>query len=85
MTSTINKVIDWRNRIVNLALDGNLHYTHEAVGSVDDDINDMADLVGLPLFWAARAGDDVAVYSDGTNWALVVDCNGPIVITEAAS
>jgi len=81
-TSTISNVIDARNRITRLALDGDVHYTHEAIGADDGDVNEMADLVGLPLVWLARADDDVAVYSDGTSWALVGNCNGPVVITE---
>jgi len=84
-TSTISNVINARNRIVRLALDGNARYTHDAIGADDGDINEMADLVGLPLVWSARADDDVAVYSDGTSWALVCNCNGPVVITEVTS
>lgn len=85
MTNTISNVIDNRNRIVRLALDGHRTYTHEAIGHVDGDINKMADLIGLPLVWSARADDDAAIYSDGSEWAIVADCNGPVVITEVAS
>ena len=85
MTSTITNVIAARNRIARLALDGHVHYTHEAIGAEDGNVNDMAELVGMPLIWSARATDDVAIYSNGTRWALVADANGPIVITEVAS
>jgi hypothetical protein len=85
MTNTISNAIDARNRIVRLALDGNAHYAHEAIGSVDGDINEMAELVGMPLIWSARADDDAAIYSDGQKWVIVADCNGPVVITEVAS
>jgi hypothetical protein len=85
MTNEISKVIDARNRIARLALDGHRNYTHEAIGHVDDDVNGMANEIGLPLVWSARADDDVAVYSDGRRWAIVGDCNGPVVITEVAS
>jgi len=85
LTTEISEVINARNCIARLALDGDARYTHDAIGDVDGDINEMAELVGLPLVWSARADDDVAVYSDGTSWALVCDCNGPVVITEVAS
>ena len=85
MTATITNVITARNRIARLALDGNVRYTHEAIGADDGNVNEMAELVGLPLIWSARATDDVAIYSDGTRWALVAYANGPVVITEVAS
>ena len=74
-----------RNRIVRLALEGDPNYTHEAIGADDGNVNEMDDLVGLPLVWRARADDDVAVYSDGSLWALVADANGPVVIRACAS
>jgi len=81
----IKTVVDTRNRIARLALDGHVHYTHEAIGADDGDVNEMAELIALPLVHSARATDDVAVYSDGNAWALVANANGPVLITEVAS
>jgi hypothetical protein len=80
MSKNTQNAISARNRIARLAIEGDPNYTHEAVGADDGNVNEMATLLGLPLVWRARADDDVAVYSDGANWALVADANGPVVI-----
>ncbi len=80
----IKTVIDTRQRIARLALDGDSRYSHEAIGADDGDVNEMAELIALPLVHSARATDDVAVYSDGNAWALVANANGPVLITEVA-
>jgi len=77
----IKTVIDTRQRIARLALDGDSRYSHEAIGADDGNVNEMAELIALPLVWSARADDEVAVYSDGKRWALVGNCNGPVVIS----
>lgn len=81
----IKTVIDTRQRIARLALDGDSRYSHEAIGADDGHVNEMAELIALPLVHSARATDDVAVYSDGSAWALVANANGPVLITEVAS
>jgi hypothetical protein len=80
----IKTVIDTRQRIARLALDGDSRYSHEAIGADDGNVNEMAELIALPLVHSARATDDVAVYSDGNAWALVANANGPVLITEVA-
>jgi hypothetical protein len=80
MSKNTQNAISARNRIARLAIEGDPNYTHEAIGADDGDVNEMAELIGLPLVRAARADDDVAVYADGANWALVADANGPVVI-----
>jgi hypothetical protein len=85
MSKNTQDAIASRNRIARLALDGDVHYTHEAIGANDGNVNEMDDLVGLPLVRRARADDDVAVYSDGSRWALVADANGPVVIRACGS
>jgi hypothetical protein len=80
----IKTVIDTRQRIARFALDGDSRYSHEAIGADDGDVNEMAELIALPLVHSARATDDVAVYSDGSAWALVANANGPVLITEVA-
>jgi len=80
----IKTVIDTRQRIARLALDGDFRYSHEAIGADDGNVNEMAELIALPLVHSARATDDVAVYSDGNAWALVANANGPVLITEVA-
>jgi hypothetical protein len=80
----IKTVIDTRQRIARLALDGDSRYSHEAIGADDGNFNEMAELIALPLVHSARATDDVAVYSDGSAWALVANANGPVLITEVA-
>jgi hypothetical protein len=79
MSKNTQNAISARNRIARLAIEGDPNYTHEAIGADDGNVNEMATLLGLPLVWRARADDDVAVYSDGENWALVADANGPVV------
>ena len=81
----IKTIIDTRQHIARLALDGDSRYSHEAIGADDDNVNAMAELIALPLVHSSRTTDDVAVYSDGTRWALVADANGPVVITEVAA
>jgi hypothetical protein len=80
MSPNTQNAITARNRIARLACDGDSRYQMEAIGPDDGNINEMETLVGLPLVWSARADDDVAVYSDGENWALVADANGPVLI-----
>jgi len=80
----IKTVIDTRQRIARFALDGDSRYSHEAIGADDGNVNEMAELIALPLVHSARATDDVAVYSDGNAWALVANANGPVLITEVA-
>ena len=79
----IQTIIDTRQRIARLALDGDSRYSHAAIGAEDGNINEMAELIALPLVHSARSTDDVAVYSDGSAWALVANAHGPVVITEA--
>ena len=81
----IQTIIDTRNRIPRLACDGDSRYEMAAIGPDDGNVNEMAELIALPLVHSARATDDVAVYSDGNAWALVANANGPVVITEVAS
>jgi hypothetical protein len=75
----------WRHRhsIVRAALDGDATFTHEAIGEDDADVNSFSRELGLLLIHRSRATDEPAIYvaNDGSNeWAMVADCNGPIVI-----
>lgn len=73
---------DQANRIARLALDGDPHYSHEAIGADDGDINDMESETGGRRIIRADNDSEVAVYerADGSI-VIVADANGPIAIT----
>ena len=80
-TMSTEEIIESRNNIARLALDGDDRYSHEAIRDEYGDINDMETEISLPRVWRAQSDSDVAVYSDGTRHILVADANGPIAIT----
>ena len=66
--------------IVNLALNGDTRYSHEAIGDEGGDINEMGVQTGGVLVERTYRDTDIAIYDCGPRWALVADCNGPIVV-----
>ena len=84
LSSHINDVIwQYRHWITRAALDGEPIFAHEAIGEIEDDINSFARELGMVLVHRSRGTDDPAVYvvnDDSREWAIVADCNGPIVI-----
>ena len=73
------------NGIARLALDGDDRYSHEAIGPVYGDINDMESETGGRRIIRAANDSEVAVYAreDGS-LVIVADANGPVAITEVA-
>jgi hypothetical protein len=73
---------DIANEIARAALNGDIRYSHEAIGSEDGDINAMeTEIVGRRIIRAANTSE-VAVYAR-TNGSLVIvaDANGPVAIS----
>lgn len=79
-----DQVIADRKIIAHSAIEQDKRYQWNPIGSQDDDVNDMGSLLGMTRIHYAKATNDVAVYADTerTKWAIVADCNGPIVITQ---
>ena len=77
----LQTVIELRNEIARDALNGDSRYSHAAIGAIDGDINAMEKETGLPLKHRAESDSDAAIYSDGDRHLLVVDANGPVVIS----
>lgn len=71
------------NLIARLALDGDMRYSHEAVGADGGDINSMAAELGGELVYASRCDSDVAIYDVAGECVLVADANGPVAIRAA--
>lgn len=76
----LSDIIARRNDIARSALDGDLRYSHEAIGEDDGSINEMDVDIGMPIQHRAENDNDVAVYSDGRRAVLVCDANGPVAI-----
>lgn len=75
----------WRHRhsIVRAALEGDALFSHEAIGEDDADVNSFGRELGMLLIHRSRQTDEPAIYvaNDGSSdWAIVADCHGPIVI-----
>lgn len=52
-----------------------------AVGEEDDDINELAELLGAELIVTSTSNDRVAVYRRGEQLILVGDANGPWAVS----
>ena len=52
-----------------------------AVGEEDDDINELAELLGAELIVTSTSSDSVAVYRRGEQLILVGDANGPWAVS----
>lgn len=52
-----------------------------AVGEDDDDINELAELLGAELIVASPSNNKVAVYRRGEKLILVGDANGPWAVS----
>ena len=78
----IDQIIDDRKSIAHLAIEQDKRYVWEPIGDEDGDVNEAGELLGMTRVHYARTTDDVAVYADTerTEWAIVADANGPIVI-----
>jgi hypothetical protein len=74
------EIIAARHEIARDALNGDLRYSHCAIGSADGDINDMGAETGMVLVHRADSDSDVAVYANGSRNVLVADANGPVAI-----
>ncbi len=77
---TTSELINARNEIARLALNGDNRYWHEAIGESDGDVNLMETEIDLPLVHRSLNTNDAAVYSDGNRHVLICYAHGPCAI-----